>query len=84
MPGLHLETYHGVMATSVTDLKSITMVERLDESSKKLWPSEHTSTDFMGTEFIWQERKDVSVWYGITGYFSVHATGAFLNYNDKQ
>lgn len=37
----------------------------------------------MGAEFLWQEYKDVSVWYGIGGYAITAGTGAFRVYNNK-
>jgi len=32
---------------------------------------------------VWQEYKDVSVWYGITGYIVATGTGAFRIYIDN-
>ncbi len=78
-----LATSYLIMATSVVGLKKITRVERPDGSSRDSWPSGHTATAFMGAEFLWQEYKDVSIWYGITGYAIAAGTGAFRIYNDR-
>lgn len=37
----------------------------------------------MGAEFLWQEYKDVSIWYGIAGYTIAAGTGIFRIYNNK-
>ena len=71
------------MSVSVLSLKSITKVERPDGSGNNSFPSGHTATAFAGAEFLWQEYKDVSVWYGISGYIVAVGTGAFRIYNDK-
>lgn len=37
----------------------------------------------MGAEFLWQEYKHHSIWYGIGGYLVASATGLFRIYNDR-
>lgn len=64
-------------------LKSITKVDRPDGSSNNSFPSGHTATAFAGAEFLWQEYKDVSVWYGISGYLVASGTGFFRMYNNR-
>ena len=71
-----------VLAT-VTTLKKITKVERPDGSNFDSFPSGHTALAFAGAEFLYQEYKDVSVWYGVSGYVIATATGAFRIYNNK-
>ena len=71
------------MSASVLSLKSITKVERPDGSAFNSFPSGHTATAFAGAEFLWQEYKDVSVWYGISGYLVATGTGMFRIYNNK-
>ena len=71
-----------VFAT-VTALKKITKVERPDGSANNSFPSGHTTLAFAGAEFLYQEYKDVSVWYGVSGYVVATATGAFRIYNNK-
>lgn len=78
-----LGTSYILMSTSVVSLKSITKVERPDGSGFNSFPSGHTATAFAGAEFLWQEYKDVSIWYGISGYIIATGTGAFRIYNDK-
>ncbi|WP_297098839.1 phosphatase PAP2 family protein [uncultured Draconibacterium sp.] len=78
-----LLTAYTIMATTVTTLKKTTKITRPDESSANSFPSGHTATAFMGAEFLWQEYKDVSPWYGIAGYAVATGTGFFRMYNDR-
>lgn len=78
-----LGTSYLIMSASVLSLKSITKVERPDKSAFNSFPSGHTATAFAGAEFLWQEYKDVSIWYGITGYAIATGTGIFRMYNDR-
>lgn len=64
-------------------LKKITKVKRPDGSNFDSFPSGHTALAFAGAEFLYQEYKNVSVWYGISGYVVATATGAFRIYNNK-
>lgn len=72
-----------MMSASVFALKSITKVERPDGSSNNSFPSGHTATAFAGAEFMYQEYKDQSVWYGVAGYAVATATGMFRMYNNR-
>jgi membrane-associated phospholipid phosphatase len=58
-------------------------VERPDGSSNNSFPSGHTANAFMGAEFLYQEYKDVSPWYGIAGYVVATGTGLFRMYNNR-
>lgn len=78
-----LGTSYLIMTTAVTSLKHLTKVERPDGSNFDSFPSGHTATAFVGAEFMWQEYKDKSVWYGISGYAVAAGTGAFRMYNNK-
>lgn len=78
-----LATSFLLMTATVTGLKSITKVERPDGTSNNSFPSGHTATAFMGAEFLYQEYKDVSVWYGVSGYAVATFTGAFRMYNNR-
>lgn len=71
-----------VFAT-VTALKKITKIDRPDGSNVDSFPSGHTALAFAGAEFLYQEYKDVSVWYGVSGYVVATATGALRIYNNK-
>lgn len=72
-----------MMSVSVFALKNITKVERPDRSSNNSFPSGHTATAFAGAEFMYQEYKDQSIWYGIAGYAVATGTGLFRMYNDR-
>lgn len=76
-------TAHAIMTTTVLILKSSSTVLRPDGSSYNSFPSGHTATAFMSAEFLWQEYKDKSVWYGILGYTVAAGTGIFRVYNDR-
>jgi len=78
-----LATSYLLMSSSVTSLKSITKVQRPDRSSFNSFPSGHTATAFSGAEFLWQEYKDVNIWYGISGYIVATGTGLFRIYNAR-
>ena len=72
-----------IMSSSVLVLKSTTHIERPDGSADNSFPSGHTATAFMGAEFLYQEYKDVSIWYGAGGYAVAAATGFLRMYNNK-
>jgi len=78
-----LGTSYLMMSASVLSLKTITKVERPDGSSTNSFPSGHTATAFSGAEFLWQEYKDVNIWYGISGYIVATGTGFFRIYNGR-
>jgi len=78
-----LGTAYLIMGATVNGMKKLIPVERPDGSSKTSFPSGHTATAFMGAEFLYQEYKDVSIWYGISGYVVASGTGFFRLYNNK-
>ncbi|AWG24926.1 phosphatase PAP2 family protein [Flavobacterium kingsejongi] len=78
-----MATSYVIMSSSVLALKSITHIERPDGSSNNSFPSGHTATAFAGAEFMWQEYKDKSIWYGISGYAVATGTGLFRMYNNR-
>jgi len=78
-----LGTAYIIMGVSVNGLKKITAVERPDGSSNNSFPSGHTATAFMGAAFLYQEYKDISIWYGIAGYVVATGTGIFRIYNNR-
>lgn len=78
-----LATSYLIMSTTVLSLKSITKVERPDGSSNNSFPSGHTATAFAGAEFLWQEYKEKSIWYGVAGYAVATGTGLFRIYNNR-
>lgn len=68
---------------SVMALKSITNIERPDGTTKNSFPSGHAAIAFAGAEFLYQEYKDQSVWYGVAGYAIAAGTGLFRMYNNR-
>ena len=72
-----------LMGLTVTTLKKITHEERPDHTSFNSFPSGHTATAFSGAELLYQEYKDVSVWYGISGYVVASGVGVFRMYNNR-
>jgi hypothetical protein len=74
---------HLIMGISVNSIKSTGNVIRPDGSSNNSFPSGHTAISFVGAEFLWQEYKDVSIWYGISGYLIASGTGFFRMYNNR-
>lgn len=78
-----LATSYMIMSASVLSMKSITKIERPDGTSNNSFPSGHTATAFAGAEFLWQEYKDKSIWYGIAGYTVATGTGLFRIYNNR-
>ena len=67
---------------SISGIKSITGRMRPNGLSNNSFPSGHTSMAFMSAEFLFQEYKDQSVWYGIGGYAIATGTGILRLYNN--
>jgi hypothetical protein len=78
-----LTTSYLLMGLTVNAFKMTATVERPDGSSQNSFPSGHTATAFMGAELLYQEYKNVSVWYGISGYLVATGTGVFRMYNNR-
>lgn len=78
-----MATSYLILSSTVLGLKSMTRIERPDGSSRNSFPSGHTATAFAGAEFMRQEYKDASVWYGIAGYAVATGTGIFRMYNNR-
>ena len=72
-----------IMGSTVTGMKKLTAIERPDGSNKLSFPSGSTAISFMGAEFLYQEYKDVSIWYGISGYLVATGTGFLRLQNNK-
>lgn len=68
---------------SVFAIKNITSRNRPDNSNDDSFPSMHTAIAFMGAEFLRQEFKDQSIWYGVAGYGIAACTGFLRIYNNK-
>lgn len=78
-----LATAYLIMGATVNIAKNTGNEVRPDKTSNNSFPSGHTATAFMGAEFLYQEYKDVSVWYGVSGYLVAAGTGFFRMYNDR-
>ena len=64
-------------------LKKSTHQWRPDNTDFYAFPSGHTTTAFVGAEFLRQEYKGVSPWYGIGGYTTAATAGFLRIYNNK-
>ncbi len=78
-----LATSYILMGLTVNAFKQTASVERPDGTSFNSFPSGHTATAFMGAELLYQEYKDVSIWYGVSGYIVAFGTGIFRMYNNR-
>jgi len=65
------------------NVKTLTREHRPDGSNDDSFPSGHTSSAFAKATILWQEYKDVSIWYGVGGYAFASATGALRMFNKK-
>jgi membrane-associated phospholipid phosphatase len=67
----------------VFSTKRLTHEQRPDGSDYFSFPSGHTAEAFVAAEFMRQEYKDVSPWYGVAGYAAAVGTGMLRMYHDK-
>jgi PAP2 superfamily len=72
-----------IVTTSVYSIKKISHQQRPDGSTFNSFPSGHTAMAFASAEFLRQEYKDVSSWYGYAGYAVAATTGYLRMYNNK-
>jgi hypothetical protein len=68
---------------TVFSIKNLTNEQRPDQSGRESFPSGHTAQAFASAEFLRQEYKDVSPWYGLAGYAAATLTGTLRMYNNK-
>jgi membrane-associated phospholipid phosphatase len=72
-----------IMESFVSIIKNNSHEIRPDSSDYYSFPSGHTAEAFLSATFLFEEYKNVSVWYGIGGYL-VAGTVAYLRvYNNK-
>lgn len=71
------------LGTSYLLKNQIISRKRPDHSENNSFPSLHTTAAFIGAEFLYQEFKEKSIWYGITGYGLATCTGFLRMYNNK-
>lgn len=64
-------------------IKRFSGEQRPDKSDMMSFPSGHTSNAFVAAEFMRQEYKDVSPWYGVAGYAVAATTGYLRMYNNR-
>lgn len=74
---------NAIMGATVFSLKKAINARRPDGSGNDGFPSGHTALAFAGAEFMAQEFRDVSPWYGVAGYTMAAGTGFLRIYNDK-
>ena len=74
---------NAILGISVYGLKKISHQLRPDGSGFTSFPSGHTTEAFASAEFLRQEYKHLSPWYGIAGYTVALATGYLRMYNNK-
>lgn len=67
----------------VGSVKRLSDVVRPDSSNRLSFPSGHTAQAFIAAEFMRQEYKDVSPWYGVAAYAMAASTGFLRMYNNK-
>jgi membrane-associated phospholipid phosphatase len=72
-----------IQSAIVFPVKKIAAENRPDESNTLSFPSGHTASAFAAAEFMRQEYKDVSPWYGVAGYAAAAGTGFLRMYNNK-
>jgi membrane-associated phospholipid phosphatase len=72
-----------IMNLTVTTLKHITHEQRPNGDDHLSFPSGHTAEAFASAEFLMQEYKNVSVWYGIGGYAVATSVAYLRMYNNK-
>ena len=69
--------------SAVFSIKKFSGEMRPDQSDFYSFPSGHTANAFVAAEFMRQEYKDVSTWYGVAGYAVAATTGYLRMYNNK-
>ncbi len=73
-----------ILSTGTTYLLKQTIhTPRPDGDGNDAFPSMHTAVAFVGAEFMRQEFKDKSIWYGVAGYTMATATGFLRIYNNR-
>ena len=69
--------------STVFTLKKLSHQLRPDGSNYHSFPSGHTAEAFASAEFLYQEYRGVSPWYGLAGYAIATTTGYLRIYNNK-
>ncbi len=74
---------NAMLNVSISSIKNTTRQQRPDGSAYNSFPSGHTAEAFASAEFLRQEYREVSPFYGIAGYAVATATGLLRMYNNK-
>ena len=72
-----------LMGITVKFIKTATNELRPDASTFNSFPSGHTANSFLGAELLYQEYKDQSFWYGISGYAVAASVGVLRMYHNR-
>jgi membrane-associated phospholipid phosphatase len=72
-----------IMNTTVFTIKNISHEQRPNGDGYLSFPSGHTAEAFASADFLMQEYKNVSVWYGIGGYAVATSVAYLRMYNNK-
>ena len=72
-----------IMESFVYTIKEVSHVQRPNSEGYLSFPSGHTAEAFTSAEFLMQEYKNVSVWYGIGGYAVATSVAYLRMYNNK-
>jgi membrane-associated phospholipid phosphatase len=72
-----------IESSITTSVKLVSGETRPNGAGTESFPSGHTANAFCGAELLRLEYKDVSPWYGISGYIAAAGTGFLRIYNNK-
>ena len=72
-----------IMNLTVYTVKNVTHEQRPNGADYLSFPSGHTAEAFLSAEFLMQEYKNVSIWYGIGGYAVATSVAYLRMYNNK-
>ncbi|WP_177204584.1 phosphatase PAP2 family protein [Hymenobacter arizonensis] len=72
-----------IMLSSVYLVKTLTGLERPDESARNSFPSGHTAQAFLAATIVHTEFRDKSQWYGVGAYAMASTVGVCRMINNK-
>ncbi|MBJ6111199.1 phosphatase PAP2 family protein [Hymenobacter sp. BT523] len=72
-----------IMLSTVYVIKTLTAIERPDQSNNLSFPSGHTAQAFLAASIVHTEFRDKSQWYGIGAYTIATSVAALRMINDK-
>lgn len=72
-----------IMNVTVFTIKNVSHEQRPNDDDYLSFPSGHTAEAFASAEFLMQEYKNVSVWYGIGGYAVAVCVAYLRMYNNE-